>query len=105
MPEFWELFYPSMYKMGDKTDCIDYLGMLLLSTAYKILSNILLSRLTPCAANKIIGSISVNFNIKDELLLKHCQFIKYFRKQLLYNGVIQLLTTLRMSLNSMGRRW
>jgi len=70
-----------MYKMGDKTDCIDYLGILLLSTTYKILSKILLSRLVPCAANKIIGAISVNFNIKDEQLLIHCQFIKYLRKK------------------------
>jgi len=51
--------------MGDKTDCFDYLGIMLLSNTYKILTNILLSRLPTCATNKIIGAISVNFNIKD----------------------------------------
>jgi hypothetical protein len=38
-----------IYKKGDKTYCINYWGILFLSTTYKILSNILLSRLTPYA--------------------------------------------------------
>ena len=41
-------------KKADKTDCSNYRGMSLLSTAYKGLSNILLSRLTP-HAEEIIG--------------------------------------------------
>jgi hypothetical protein len=43
-----------VYKKGDKTDCSNYRGISLLSTTYKILSNILLSRLTPYA-EEIIG--------------------------------------------------
>jgi hypothetical protein len=43
-----------IYKKGDKTDCSNYWGISLLSTSYKILSNILLSRLTSYA-DEIIG--------------------------------------------------
>jgi hypothetical protein len=43
-----------VYKKGDKTDCSNYRGTSLLSTTYKILSNILLSTLTPYAED-IIG--------------------------------------------------
>jgi len=41
--------YLYMYMKADKTDCSYYRGVSLLSTTYKILSNILLSRLTPYA--------------------------------------------------------
>jgi len=36
-----------IYKQDNKTDCNNYKGISLLPTTYKILSNILLSRLTP----------------------------------------------------------
>jgi hypothetical protein len=42
------------YPKGDKTDCNNYRGISLLPTTYKILSNILLSRLIPYA-EKITG--------------------------------------------------
>ena len=48
LPEVWkESIIAPVYKKGDKTDCSNYRGISLLSTMYKILSNILLSRLTP----------------------------------------------------------
>jgi hypothetical protein len=46
--------------MGDKTDCSNYRGISLLSTTYKIISNILLSRLTPYA-EEIIGKHQCGF--------------------------------------------
>jgi hypothetical protein len=50
LPEEWkESVIVPIYKMGDKTDCSSYRGISFMSTAYKILSNILLSRLTPYA--------------------------------------------------------
>jgi hypothetical protein len=54
LPEEWkESVIVPIYK-GDKTDCNNYRGISLLPTTYKILSNILLSRLTPYA-EEIIG--------------------------------------------------
>jgi hypothetical protein len=43
-----------VYNNGDKTDCSNYSSLLLSSTAYKILSNILLSRLTPYAEEIVV---------------------------------------------------
>jgi hypothetical protein len=43
-----------VHKTGDKTDCNNYCGISLLSTSYKILLNILLSRLSPYI-DEIIG--------------------------------------------------
>jgi len=55
LPEEWkELIILPIYKKGDKTDCSNYRGISLFPTTYKILSNILLSRLTPYA-EEIIG--------------------------------------------------
>jgi hypothetical protein len=55
LPEEWkETITVPIYKKGDKTDCNNYRGMSLLPTTYKIFSNILLSRLIPCA-EEIIG--------------------------------------------------
>jgi hypothetical protein len=54
MPEVWkESITVPMYKRGDKTDCSNYAGISLLSTRYKILHSILLSRLTPHTAEII----------------------------------------------------
>jgi hypothetical protein len=48
LPDQWkEFIIVPVHKNGDKTDCNNYQGISLLSTAYKLLSNILLSRLNP----------------------------------------------------------
>jgi hypothetical protein len=47
LPQQWkESIIVPIYKKEEKTDCSNYQGISLLSTAYKILSNILLARLT-----------------------------------------------------------
>jgi hypothetical protein len=48
LPQQWkESIIVPIHKKGDKTDCNNYCRIYLLSTAYKISSNILLVRLTP----------------------------------------------------------
>jgi hypothetical protein len=50
LPEVWkESFTVPVHKKGDKTDCNNCTGILVLSTTYKILSYIQLSRLTQYA--------------------------------------------------------
>jgi len=61
LPEEWkESIIIPIHKKGDKTDCSNYRGISLLPTAYKILSNILLSRLIPYA-REIIGDHQCGF--------------------------------------------
>jgi hypothetical protein len=55
LPEQWkESISVPIHKMDDKTDCNNYRGISLLSTSYKYLSNIPLSRLSPYM-DEIIG--------------------------------------------------
>jgi hypothetical protein len=56
-----ELIIVPICKKGDKTDCSNYRGISLLPATYKILSIILLSRLTPCA-EEIIGDHQCGFH-------------------------------------------
>jgi len=50
LPEDWKgLVIVPTYKKGDKTECSNYRELPNPLTTYKILSNILLSRLTPYA--------------------------------------------------------
>jgi len=61
LPEEWkESIIVPIHKKEDKTDCNNYRGISLLPTTYKILSNILLSRLTPYA-KEIIGDHQSGF--------------------------------------------
>jgi hypothetical protein len=61
LPDQWkESIISTIYKKGDKTECSNCCGISLLSTSYKILSNILLSRLSPYI-DKIIGDDQCGF--------------------------------------------
>ena len=61
LPEEWkESIIVPIHKKGGKTDCNNYRGISLLPTTYKILSNILLSRLTPYA-KEILGDHQCGF--------------------------------------------
>ena len=75
LPEQWKdsVLIP-VYKKGDKTDCSNYHAISLLSTTRKVLSDILLSRLTPYAG-EIIGDHQCGFRRNI-----YSAFIKYLRK-------------------------
>ena len=118
----------AIYKKGDKTDHSNYRGISLLSTTCKILSNILLSRLTPYG-KEIIGDhqhgLSCNRLTTDhisyfhQILEKkwkynasvHQLFIDFkkaydsFRREVLYNILIEfgiprkLVMLIKMCLN------
>jgi hypothetical protein len=61
LPQQWkESITVPIYKKGDKTEYNNYQGISLLSTAYKILSKILLARLTPYV-NEIIDDHQCGF--------------------------------------------
>jgi hypothetical protein len=61
LPQQWkESVIIPIYKKGDKTGCNNYRGISLLSTAYKILSNILLAMLTPYI-NEVKGNHQCGF--------------------------------------------
>ena len=61
LPEEWkESIIVPIHTKGDKTDCNNYTGISLLPTTYKILSNILLSRLIPYA-KEVIGDHQCGF--------------------------------------------
>ena len=80
LPEEWkESIIVPIYKKGDKTDCNNYRGISLLPTTYKILSNILLSRLIPYAG-KLLGITNVDSDATDHLLIIYSAFVKYLRK-------------------------
>jgi hypothetical protein len=68
-----------VYKQGDKIDFSNYRGLLLLSTTYKIVSNILVWRLTP-HVDELMGVISVDFDVVGQLLIRYSAFVRYWRK-------------------------
>jgi hypothetical protein len=62
LPQQWkESIIVPIYKSCEKTDCSNYRGISLLSTAYKIVSNILLARLTPYVS-EVIGDHQCGFH-------------------------------------------
>jgi hypothetical protein len=91
-----------MSKKDNKTECNNYRGISLLSTAYKILSNIFLSRLTQYV-NEIIGDHQCAFRRKrsttDKIYIR-----QILEKKWEYNGTVhQLFIDLNKSYDSVTR--
>jgi hypothetical protein len=70
LPEEWkESIIVPIYTRGDKTDCRKYRGISLLSTMYKILFNIMLSKSNPYA-EEIIRDCQCDI-CSDRLITDH----------------------------------
>jgi hypothetical protein len=79
LPEMWKdsIILPIYKKVS--TNCSNYTGITFLPTAYKILSNILLSKLITLG-DVISGIIGVDFDAICQLLIIYFAFIKYLRR-------------------------
>jgi hypothetical protein len=66
LPDQWKdsIIVP-IHKKGNKTDCINYRGISMLSYTYNILTSILLSRLS-LYKDKIIGIINMGSDVIDQ---------------------------------------
>jgi hypothetical protein len=91
LPQQWkEFIIVPFYKKGDKTDCNNYRGISLLSTAYKILSNILLARFTPYVS-EIISNHQCGFR-RNRSTTDHIFYIsQILEKKWKYNGTVRQL--------------
>ena len=104
MPEVWKVsIIVPIYKKEDKTDCNNYRGISLLPTTYKILSNILLSRLTPYA-EEIIRYHQCGFR-RNRSNTDHMFCIRQiFEKKSEYNEAVhQLIIDFKKSYDSVRR--
>ena len=103
LPEDWkESIIITIHMKGDKTDCNNYRGISLSPTTYKILSNILLSRLIPYA-KEIIGDHQCGFR-RNRSTIDHT-FAKCLRKN--RNTMMKFISSLQTSRKLMiqlGRR-
>jgi hypothetical protein len=78
------------YKKGDNTDCNSYQGISLVSTAYTILSNILLARLTPYV-NESIGNHQCGFHCNRSTTIQIFYIRQILEKKWEYNGTVHQL--------------
>jgi sorting nexin-29 len=104
LPHQWkESIVVPVHRKGDKTNCSNYQGISLLSTSYKILSNILLARLTSYA-DEIMGGYQRGFR-HNRSTTDHI----FYNEQILekkweYNGTVhQLFIDFKKTYDSVRR--
>jgi len=98
----WEFTYQwkkltivPIYIKGNKTDCSNYIVTLMSSTIYKILSNILLSRLTPYDG-KTVGDSQCRFCHNGSTTAQKLPICHILEKKWEFTGIVhQLLTGFR----------
>jgi sorting nexin-29 len=104
LPHQWkESIMVPIHKKGDKTDCSYYQGISLLSTSYKILSYILLARLTQYA-NEIIGNHQCGFWCNRSMTNQTFYIRQMLQKKWEYNGTVhQLFIDFKKAYDSVRR--
>jgi hypothetical protein len=104
LPQQWkESVILPICKKGDNTDCNNYPGISLLSSAYKILSNILLARLTPYV-NEIIRDHLCGFRHNRSTMDQIFYIRQILEKKFEYNGMVhQLFIDFRKAYDSIKR--
>jgi hypothetical protein len=89
LPQQWkESVIIPIHKKGCKTDSNNYHGISLLSTAYKILSNILLARLTSYV-NEVTGDHQCGFHRNRSTTDQIFYIQQILEKKWEYNGMVQ----------------
>jgi hypothetical protein len=104
LPQQWkESITVPIYKKGDKTDCNNYRGISLLSTAYKILSNILPARLTPYV-NEVIEDKQCGFRCNRSITDQIFYIRQILETKWEYNGTVhQLFIDFKKACDSVKR--
>jgi hypothetical protein len=100
LPDQWkESIIVPIHKKGDKTNCNNYRGLSLLSTSYKTLSNIFLSRLSPYVDDQC--RFRRNRSTTDQIFCVH----QILEKKWEYNETIhQLLINSKKVYDSVRRK-
>jgi len=103
-PNEWkESIIVPIHKKGDKTDCNNYRGISLLPTTYKILSNILLSRLIP-NVKEIIGDHQCGFQRNRSTIDQIFYIHQILEKKWEYSEEVpQLFTDFKKAYDSVRR--
>jgi hypothetical protein len=92
-----------VHKKGDKTDSSNYHGISLLSISYKILSNILLSRLSPYI-DEIIGDHQCGFQRNRSTIGQIFYIHQILEKKWEHNETVhQLLVDFKKAYESVRR--
>jgi hypothetical protein len=104
LPHQWkETIVVPIHKKGYKTDCSNYQGISLLSTSYKILSNILLARLTPYA-DEIMGDHKCGFRRNKSTTYQIFYIRQIAEIEFEYNDTVhQLFIDFKKAYDSVGR--
>jgi hypothetical protein len=104
LPDQWkESVIVTVHKRGDKTDCNNYRGISLLSTSYKMLSNILPSRLVPYI-DEIIGDHQCGFQCNRSTPDQNFCIRNILEKEWEYNDTVhQLFIDFKKAYDSVRR--